>query len=412
MKKLLALIGLGIGSILSAEINAQHAYVYKDARTMGMGGANTAVGGYSTSLFSNPAGLTKIKKSHGVEVELLGLGISGSDNYRTFVADIQEAGDIEDEAEQISAISDILTKNSGNNYHADVSNYSSVSYNGDWFAWSVGLLTAVENNYMPHTNGFGTPSGMLAVEARAYTGLVAGVAKSFRVPGGQLDVGVGAKYFYNASLQKNLNVSELIDIVDENGTDDFIDENLNEGSAGAFDVGLNYRTFRSTMFPTTFSVSLLNIGGLEFDTQENYILDENVTNNTTPYGSNPMTLNFGIAIEPDVDWAAHLIVAVDYVDALNANTYTLTDTVGTTEYAEDDFMKRLRLGVSYGVIDNSWLMLTLNGGIYQSCYTAGLDMQITVVKLSLATYAEEVGLSGDATSITDRRYMANLGIGW
>ena len=49
---------------------AENASLYKDPRIMGMGGANVAVGAYSTSVFSNPAGLTNIKKDHGFVVDL------------------------------------------------------------------------------------------------------------------------------------------------------------------------------------------------------------------------------------------------------------------------------------------------------------------------------------------------------
>ena len=406
IKNIIALLSLGLSSAVTANMLAQHSYIYKDARIMGMGGANTAVGGYSTSLFYNPAGLAKLKKSHGFEVEVLGLGVSASDNYIKFSNDVQDALDIEDETEQTNAFVKLIDDNSGVIYHADVSNYSSLSRNNDLFAWSVGLLTAVDNNYMTHDN-FGTPNGMLSIEARGYAGLVGGVAKRFKVPGGTLDVGLGAKYFYNESIQKNLTVSEIIDL-----PDDFVEENLHESSAGAVDLGVSYTTFRSSKFPTTFAVSLLNIGGLNFDTKEHIFLDANATNETDPYGNNPMTLNFGVAVNLDVRWAEHLLLTMDYVDALNANTYTLYETNGQTEYEESDFMKRLRLGASYGVIDNSWFLLTLNAGMYQSSYTAGLDMQLTIVKLSLATYAEELGLTGSDTSTTDRRYMANIGIGW
>lgn len=407
IKSFLTLMSLGISSTLVANMLAQHSYIYKDPRIMSMGGANTAVGGYSTSLFSNPAGLTRIKKNHGFEVELLGLGASASENYRTFSKDLQDALDIEDDTEQFQEITKLIDKNSGINYHADVSNYSSLSKNGDLFAWSVGFLTAVDNNFMAHDN-FGTPEeGVLTIEGRAYSGLVAGIAKAFKVPGGQLDVGLGVKYFYNASLQKRLKISELM-----NMSDTFVDDNLNEARAGAVDFGLNYRVFRDSMFPTSFAVSLLNIGGLNFDTKENLILDDNVSNDSAPYGNNPMTLNFGVAVSPNVSWASHLIVSADYVDALNANTYTLSNLTGSQEYVEDDFMKRFRMGVSYGVIDRSWVMLTLNAGLYQSSYTAGLDAQLSIVKLSIATYAEEVGLSDKETSVQDRRLMVNLGIGW
>ena len=53
---------------------------------------------------------------------------------------------------------------------------------------------------------------------------------------------------------------------------------------------------------------------------------------------------------------------------------------------------------------------TLNVGMYQSAYTAGVELELFLIKLSVATYEEEVG-TGNATN-PDRRYMAKIGIGW
>lgn len=46
------------------------AYLYKDMRIMGMGGANIASGGYSSSVFANPAGIANLPTDHGVIVEI------------------------------------------------------------------------------------------------------------------------------------------------------------------------------------------------------------------------------------------------------------------------------------------------------------------------------------------------------
>ena len=73
-------------------------------------------------------------------------------------------------------------------------------------------------------------------------------------------------------------------------------------------------------------------------------------------------------------------------------------------------MKCLRLGASLGLINTSLFSAIFNVGLYQAAYTAGLDMQLTAVKLNFATYEEQVG-TGSA-EISDRRYMAQLGIGW
>ena len=91
-KKIISIALLGATTSLMA-LGAEHAYLYKDARIMGMGGANVAVGGYSTSVFSNPAGLANIKKDHGFVVDLLGLGVSTSENTSDFISDIDEASE-------------------------------------------------------------------------------------------------------------------------------------------------------------------------------------------------------------------------------------------------------------------------------------------------------------------------------
>lgn len=407
-------MSLGLSTAVFA--GAQHAYLYKDARIMSMGGANVAVGGYSTSVFANPAGLASIKKDHGLEIELLGLSVGGSVGFQDFANDITDALDIEDEEDQFTAIANVIENSSGNHYQLDISNYSSVSHNGDWLAWSVGLLIAEDTALLPHAKGgFGTPTGVMGLQSRAYAGLVTGFAKSFNDVGpGQLDIGIGAKYIQNESVQKDLTLAEVTDLADN--SDRFIEDNLHESSAFGFDLGLNYKMFQETPYPTTFSMSILNMGGLTFDSETNYVRDDNESNPNydgySVYGDQPTTLNFGVSVSPDVPWFEHLILAADYVDALNANTYYVINSSGATEYAESDFMKRFRLGASFGVIDNSWFMLTLNAGLYQAAYTAGIDMQMTVVKLSAATYAEETGLTGSETSTSDRRYVVSLGIGW
>jgi len=98
-------------------------FLYKDPRIMSMGGANTAVGGYSTAVFSNPAGLIKIKKSHGIEAELLGLGMTSSAKTQKFVDDLSNSED--------SEVINTIDKYSGDVFNIDISNYSSFSYHAE-----------------------------------------------------------------------------------------------------------------------------------------------------------------------------------------------------------------------------------------------------------------------------------------
>ncbi len=386
MKKiLLSLALIGASSSLFAQ-GAEHAYLYKDSRIMGMGGANIAVGSYSTSIFSNPAGLASIKKDHGFVVDLLGIGISGSASAMDFVDDLDAAGS------DTSAITALLEDNLGTPYHFGVDNYSSISKNSDAFAWSVGLLIASDTNFIAHA-----PLA-LEVASRAYGGVIVGAAKPYDTEYGKLDVGVSLKVIKQNSYENALSVNDL---ADEDVTDTMEDD-LQESTGFGLDVGVVYYPQIATEWNPKIGLSIMNIGAMD--------MDDN-------FGQQPMTVNIGASVTPEVPFIDRLVLAVDYVDIFAANEARIWELSngGTGEYSytdesESDFMKRLRLGVGIGLIDTSYFHTTLNLGMYQSAYTAGVQMELLLVKLSIATYEEEVG-TGSASN-TDRRYMANIGMGW
>ena len=375
---------------------SEHAYLYKDARIMGMGGANVAVGGYSSSIFHNPAGILNIKKSHGLEVELLGLGIQASDKTKDFADDIDTAGS------DTQAVSDVLKKYSGEHFNVTASNYSSVTNNGESFAWSIGFLAAADANFIAHGN-VGV-NDFVETHSRGYGGITGAFATSFEDIGpGILDVGIGGKFISQQSYEGGIGVTEIVENQDDLGT--YLQDKYEKKSTGyGIDLGVTYKLFPENYWHPAFGLSILNIGDMK--------MDDN-------YGKQPMTVNLGVSISPEVGFLEHLIIAADYVDLLNANEtrfYQFSETGGVItdvtyqDFEEADFMKRLRLGVSAGLIDNSWFMTTLNAGLYQGNYTAGIDMQAALVKFGFATYAEEIG--PEAGDLTDRRYMLTLGIGW
>jgi hypothetical protein len=368
-------------------LDSEHAYLYKDIRIMGMGGANVAVGSYSTSVFSNPAGLSSIKKSDGYVVDILGVSASASSEIAQMMDDL---GNADTDQETV----DVLNKYNGQHFHAGVDNYSSVSKNSDMFAWSVGILAAADVNLMPHANG-SADGGVLATSSRTYGGVILGASKPYETPAGVIDVGMGLKYISQNSYEGSLGVSELTN------SDDIaqsLQDKYEKTSSGfGVDLGVNYHPFAGSVWHPTFGLSLLNIGSMDMSGN---------------YGGQPMTVNFGMAVSPEVSFLDRLVLALDYVDMFNANTtriYNFTD--GTySDYTESDMMKRLRLGASVGLIDNTYFATQLNVGMYQSAYTAGIDIRVTALKLSVATYEEQVGTG--SVNIPDRRYMAQIGIGW
>ncbi|MDF1880216.1 hypothetical protein JHD50_02680 [Sulfurimonas sp. MAG313] len=393
MKKVI-LLSLCGASMLMAGFS-EHAYLYKDARIMGMGGASVAVGGLPTAVFYNPAGLRDIAKDDGLVVELFGLSAQASDNFGGFSTDLNDANDEQE-------ISDVLKEYSGENFSAFTSNYSSVSMNMDTFAWSVGVLAAGDVNLIPHGNG--GANDLLETRSRGYGGLIVGLATSFEDLGpGTLDVGVSAKYISQVSYEGGIGITEIINNQDDLGT--YLQDKYEKKSSGlGVDLGMNYKLFPENYWHLALGLSVLNIGDLKMD---------------SAYGRQPMTVNIGASISPELPFFEHFTFAMDYVDLLNANEtrfYDFTQVGGVVtnvtyqDFSESDFMKRLRLGVSAGVFENSWFMATINAGMYQSEYTLGFDLQATIVKLSAATYAEEIG--PESGQLVDRRYVVYVGIGW
>jgi len=394
MKQFIAFATLTATTALMAGYS-ELAYLYKDPRIMGMGGANIAVGGQSTSVFYNPAGLSNIKKQHGFVVDILGVGVEASDDFQVFTDDLSTAADSED----TTAVSEVLQKYSGQHFHLGASNYSALSKNSDLFAWSVGILAAADANLIPHGNG--GANDLLETHSRVYGGIVTGFSKAFNDFGpGNLSVGLCVKFISQRSYEGGLGITEIIENKDDFGT--YMSDTYEKESSGfGVDLGLNYALFPDGYWHPALGVSVLNIGSMGMDDF---------------YGKQPMTVNVGASISPEIPFLEHFILAVDYVDLLNANEtrfYEFDNTgniTNTTDFEDSDALKRLRVGVSAGVFDNQSFEATINAGMYQGNYTAGLDLEATIVKLAIATYEEEIG--PEAGQLSDRRYMLNLGIGW
>lgn len=390
MKKIISLALIGATTSLMA-LGGEQAFLYKDPRTMGMGGANIAVGSYSTAIFSNPAGLSNIKKEEGFVVEVLGVGVTASAQIQNFSNDFNDAdGDSQ-------KISDLLDKYSGTPFNIQVNNYSSVSKNSDSFAWSIGILAATDITTMVHGNGSanGAP---VKVSGRGYGGLLLGGAKAYKTDYGSIDLGIGLKYITQTSYEGPLYISDL---QEDDALGKFQEKYKKESSGFGLDLGLTYKPFANTFLHPAFGLSVLNIGSMG--------MDDN-------FGGQPTTVNIGASITPEVSFLNKLVFAIDYVDLLNANTirvYTFNgtgDSATYIDYADNDVIKRLRLGAGFGLINSKYFSTQVNVGLYQGAYTAGLDMEITIIKLNFTTYEEQLGTG--SVDIPDRRYMALLGIGW
>jgi hypothetical protein len=95
----------------------EYPQLYKDTRIMGMGGANIAVGGQTSSIFYNTAGLSDIPKEYGWEVDLFNFNISLSDKIADFANDMNDANDIKNETKKTVEILKVTENYLGKNLH-------------------------------------------------------------------------------------------------------------------------------------------------------------------------------------------------------------------------------------------------------------------------------------------------------
>ena len=384
-----ALAGLTLAPLCNA---SDFAYLYKDSRIMGMGGANVSSGGYSSSVFSNPAGIANLPTDHGLIVDLLGINATASDGAIDIVSDLSDAIDSDNEDEII----DVLEKYSGQRTHIDVANYSSVSNKHGNTAWTFGFLAATDVNLTPHANSV---DGILEVQSRGYAGFTSAYAHTFEKLGrGDLHVGLGAKYITQKSFEGAISPADLVS-GDDLG-DEIRDKMETDNSGFAVDLGAIYQFHTEGNIKPAIGLSIMNVGSVDFEDS---------------YGGQPTTVNIGASIEPNISFIKKTRIALDYIDVFNANKYRIynldeNDEVSYTDYEDTDFLKRLRFGISGLVYDNSWSSLEVSGGLYQGTYTAGIDFTATVFRLGLTTYEEQTGpQSGDES---DRRYSLNLSVVW
>lgn len=361
----------------------EYPYLYKSTRAMGMGGAYTAIGGRVDTLFYNPAGLSNMPREKGWEFNLINISGEIGKDVIDFVNDMDDAlgtGDLnkdgDDSDDQMRAVNDVLAKYRGKNLHLRLADFTSLGKNFNNVAFGLGGLASARVDAMTH-QGFG-PEGFLEVNADATYGGIAGL--STRVIDG-LYGGLSIKALHREALIHKFTARELVENQDD--LDKYIKDELRvSGNAVGFDAGLLYRFAQDSWLKPSIGISALNIGDLSFDDA----------------GKIPMTVNIGVAINPDIPVFKSLTIGLDYVDLLN------------NFEQDDDKGKRLRFGGELQLFDKKLLAMAVRAGLYQGYATFGADLRFLIFSLSYVTYAEEIGAY--AGQDDDRRHLITLNVGW
>ena len=361
----------------------EHSTLYKETKIMGMGGAGIATTGGVHSLFYNTAGLMDIPKENGWEVELLNIGVTYNEHIQDFAKDFSDASDIEDDNKQRIAMVDLTERYLNKNLHLSSSvALLKVGKQFESFALGVMPITGANINIKTH-RGSGS-QGLIEVNGMLYSGLAVGVAQNSgskhigKIKLENISMGVGMKYIKHKTISANLS---LADLLDDNISDRFMDDYVNDGSDIVFDLGAKVDIYKNI----TVGASIQNIGDIAHNSYENMV---------------PTTLNIGVAYKQKFDrvWFSSYEAAFDYTDILY-------------QYQQDDdIIKRTRLGISGDMIGGKYGTISLQTGFHQGYNTFGFAIDSEIFKLAYAYYTSEIGVVSFQDG--DKRHSIQFSIGW
>ena len=354
---MISVIASGFGKTAGGE---ELTIFYKGIRPLGMGGAFTAVADDENALFYNPAGLNGIEGFGGAGI--LNPYFESGNNTLDFILDVSDIADAEDDTEAAALAADILEKYLGEHLH---------------------LRTGVFPNFTMHNFGFGilgqavfdgevhNPLGVntLDVTGGYDIALVVSGAYGFEIGEGSLAIGATGKAVHRQVLEERYTTREL---VEEDGID--LREDLEKGTGIGIDLGAIYSP--PVFLNPAFGLTVQNLGDTSLGDA----------------GKLKQQVNLGAALQPRIAFG-NVLFALDIID--------ITRNLG----ADDDFAKRLNLGVEYRLP----LILSVRSGFHQGYWGGGLTLDFDLLRLEYAYYVEEVGAF--AGQRPDHRHMIQLTLG-
>lgn len=346
-------VALVLSCVLAAPATAREfPHFFQGVRPLGMGGAFTAVADDENALFFNPAGLAKVDQwSMGLINPLLESSESNSDLYK----------DVDDtDLDATSEVADLIRDNLGETAHFRLALFPHVVTPN----FAIGVLGQVQANLEARNvanpemdvDALGTASGHLGYGHGFFNDI--------------LRVGAGAKYISASRLREVYTAADI-------SADDFdtrVEDDMMDGDGFGFDVGVMVTA--PVLLKPTLGVVVLNVGDVDLGDA----------------GVLPQQLNVGVSLAHDFSWVK-ITGAADILD--------ITKDAGFDE----DMNKRLHMG-----LEAKTKYLALRTGLYQGYGSFGATIDLRLLKLDYANYAEEI--SSFAGGKPDRRHVAQVTIGW
>lgn len=328
--------------------------LYRGIRPLGMGGAFITLSDDENAMFYNPAGLNDVEGFGGFELlnPLVEISKDSIDLYK----DLQDI-----DSDDTAQVTDLLNRFIGQHQHLRTSLFPNLIFHN----FGIGALgqatldAEIRNRANP----------IVITDAKVDVGLLASVA--YGLFDKKLQIGATGKFIQRRGILKTFTA---VDIASENFDPlEDVDESKNDF---AFDLGAKINIDIPVIKPS-FGVVLQNITDLDFD----------------QLGKLPQQLNIGLSINPDF-WIIKSTLALEIDD--------ITKELDT----DDDIYKRVHIGaeVRFPTI------LAVRAGFNQGYWTAGVTLDVWILKIAYATYAEEVGAV--AGQRDDRRHVAQVVLGF
>lgn len=349
---------------------------YIAPRAMGMGNTFSGIDDYNV-LFYNPAGLAHLEEGR------MNIGIGGgvSKDFIEFGKDISDLADIdENDPTKNQQISDYLMSKYGETYAARLPRMNFIYTRPKWGIAFIPVDLSV--SMIPHQ--LAGP----AVDVTAYQDSTLAFGWAKRSSNKKFSWGFLGKAIYRGNMDRSLLAVDLM-----NDGDIIRDEDFKEGMTVDADVGVMWSPFLDKKkgffrkLKPTFSAVVRNIADYGFTSNFN-IFNENSK-------VEPEKLQRRIDIGSRWDFPTWSVfeprLMIDVRDILH-------------DYWSIE--KGLHLGAEIKYKVGKGLHGSLQGGMNQMHWTAGVGIQTYVLKLELTSYAEEFGTKDSEKS--SRLYLAQV----
>jgi hypothetical protein len=196
----------------------------------------------------------------------------------------------------------------------------------------------------------------------------------------RLSVGFSLKPVFFTGIQREFSIDELNSLTGgDNANSNGLEDYVQGGNGVGADFGLLFTPIE-TMKPT-FGLTVMDAGGT--------IYNEMSVGNGQSLGAPDIrlpTVNTGFSLVPFQKGGMYVMAAAD-LHGINRPM---------------SFSKKLHLGLEWGLGS----IIKASVGLKQGYATAGFQLDMWLLKVRAATYAEELGTV--AGSVEDRRYMLEM----